>query len=63
MLLAVSVMGFRRSLIGLLINPLCAYNAVMFGAFGATNLSLAGITTYLGVQVGRWDISSLCGTK
>lgn len=52
-LLAISVVGYRRSMMGTLISPLVAYNAFVFGTFGAVNLSLPGITTYLGVQAGR----------
>uniref|UniRef100_A0A7S0SN43 RING-type domain-containing protein n=1 Tax=Mantoniella antarctica TaxID=81844 RepID=A0A7S0SN43_9CHLO len=49
-LLGVSLAGYRRSLIGTMVSPLIAYNAFVFGTFGAVNLSLPGITTYLGVQ-------------
>lgn len=50
-LLAVNVIGYRRSTMGTFVSPLIAYNSFVFGTFGAVNLSLPGITTYLGVQV------------
>ena len=51
--LAIGVVGLRRTMIGSMVSPLTAYNAFVFGTFGAVKLSLPGVTTYLGVQVGR----------
>ena len=50
--LGVGFIGLRRTVIGSMVSPLTAYNAFVFGTFGAVKLSLPGITTYLGVQVG-----------
>ena len=43
----------RRSMMSALVGPLAAYNAAAFGVVGGVTLSLAGVTTYLGVQVRR----------